>query len=91
MSKSAESALADLFAAAKAAQANAYALVLNVSDQNTPVVYAANGVDITKEIIELYDKMNPSSGPTAAPAKPAAPKPATQTPATATPTKKQPQ
>ncbi len=79
----------------KYAQANAYALILNVSDQNTPVIYAANTVDITKEIIELYDKMNPSSGATApkpAATKPAAtPPPASAKPTTPAPVKKQPQ
>ena len=40
----------------KYAQANGFAIVLDVSNQNTPVLYAANQVDITKEVIELYDK-----------------------------------
>lgn len=74
----------------KYAQANGYSVILNVSDQNTPVIYASNQVEITKDIIELYDKMNPSSGPTAPATKPAAPRP-TAPPATATPVKKQPQ
>jgi len=57
----------------KYAVANGYALVLDVSNQNTPVLYASNGIDITKEIIDLYDK-TASSLPAAAP-RPAAPKP----------------
>jgi outer membrane protein len=55
------------------AVANGYALVLDVSNQNTPVLYASTGIDITKEIIDLYDK-TASSLPAAA-ARPAAPKP----------------
>jgi outer membrane protein len=43
------------------AQANAYAVILDVSNPNTPVLYASNSVDITRDIIELYDKMNPGS------------------------------
>lgn len=60
----------------KYAQANGYAVILDVSNQNTNVLYVSAGVDITKDVIDLYDKMNgaPSSRPTAAPGtKPAAP------------------
>jgi outer membrane protein len=59
----------------KYAKERGYAVILDVSNQQTPVLYAANEVDITKEMIESYDK----SGPVAAPAKPGAtpaPKPA---------------
>ncbi len=80
----------------KFAVANAYAVILDVSNQNTNVLYVASGVDITKEVIDLYDKSNPG-GPTSKPAapatRPAAPpatKPATPAPAPATPPKKQP-
>jgi len=68
----------------KFAQSNGYAVILDVSNQNTNVLYVSTGVDITKEVIDLYDKLNPagSSKPAAAPA---APKPVT--PAT-TPVKK---
>jgi outer membrane protein len=69
------------------AQANGYSLILDVSNPNTPVLYAANSVDITPDIIALYDKTYPvASSP--APAKPTPPastppaKPATTTPAT---------
>lgn len=78
----------------KYALANGYAVILNVSDQNTPVIYASNQVEITKDIIDLYDKMNPSTGPATPPApKPTAPAKPTAPPATptATPAKKQPQ
>jgi outer membrane protein len=72
----------------KYAQANSYAVIINVSDPNTPVLYASSMVDITKDIIDLYDKSFPSD----APAKPAtaAPKPApTPAPTTAPAAKKQ--
>jgi len=69
----------------KYAQSNGYAVVLDVSNQNTPVLYASNSVDITKEIIELYDKtaasLPPSPKPiTAAPKPTAAPRPAAPKP-----------
>ena len=79
----------------KFALANGYAVILDVSNQNTNVLYVASGVDITKDIIDMYDKTTPG-GPSS---KPAAPKPiapaATQAPkptapAAGTPVKKQP-
>jgi outer membrane protein len=72
----------------KYAVANSLAVVLDVSNQNTPVLYASNSVDITKDIIELYDKTSSTltvtprptaapkpTGPAPRPAAPAAPKP----------------
>ena len=73
----------------KYAQQNGFAIVLDVSNQNTPVLYASNTVDITKEVIDLYDKTSftptssgtparsapPAARPAAAPAPSAAPKP----------------
>ena len=73
----------------KYAKDNGYTLVLDVSSQQTPVLYASNTIDITKDIIELYDKNSPpaasaapasgivkppASAPAAKPAVPAAPK-----------------
>jgi outer membrane protein len=62
---------------------NGYTMVLDVGSQNTPVIYASPSIDITKEIIELYDKSTASAGAgsgapaTSAPKPPAAaPKPA---------------
>jgi outer membrane protein len=58
---------------------NGYAVILDVSSPQTPVMYAANGTDITQDIIALYDKNSPaaaSAAPAVAPpaaAKPAAP------------------
>ena len=56
----------------KYARENGYSLVLDVSSPQTPVLYASNTIDITKEIIDLYDK----SAGAGASATPAAPKPA---------------
>ena len=70
----------------KFAQQNGFAIVLDVSNQNTPVLYASNTVDITKEVIDLYDKTVFTATPAAArPAAPAASKPAAPAPATAAP------
>jgi outer membrane protein len=69
----------------KYALANGYAVILDVSNQNGNVIYVAAGVEITKEIVDMYDKTNPS----APGAKPAAPvtKPATPPASTPAPTK----
>ena len=57
----------------KYAQTNGYSVVLDVSNQNTPVLYASNSVDITKEVIDLYDKtvFTPAPASTAPAARPA--------------------
>jgi len=71
----------------KYAQTNGYAVVLDVSNQNSGVLYASNGIDITKEIIDLYDKTAaslpalPRAPATAAPKQVAPPKPAAPKPA----------
>ena len=66
----------------KFAQQNGFAIVLDVSNQNTPVLYASNTVDITKEVIDLYDKTVFTATPAAArPAAPAASKPPATAPA----------
>ena len=53
---------------------NVITIVLDVSTQQSPVLWAANGIDITQQIIELYDKKFGVSGGAAAPAAaPAAP------------------
>jgi outer membrane protein len=43
----------------KFAVANGYSVILDVSNPNTPVLYAANAIDVTKDIIDLYDKAAP--------------------------------
>ena len=73
------------------ARENGYTVVLDVSGQNSPVLYASNQIDVTQEIVRLYDQAYPvkagaapstpaTSKPAATPAKPPAP--------TATPTKR---
>lgn len=70
------------------AKAKNYALVVDVGGQQSPVIWAAAGIDITQAIVEAYDKkfgVSTSAAPAAAPgATPAAPaaKPAS-TPAAA--------
>ncbi len=69
------------------AKANGFSIVLDVSAQQSPVLWAANGIDITQPIVELYDKKFGAGGTapgTPAPA-PASAKPAT--PPTAAPKK----
>jgi outer membrane protein len=56
------------------AAANGFSVIFDVSNPNTPVLYTSNMIDITREIIALYDKAHPLTAG-AAPA-PAAPKPA---------------
>jgi Skp family chaperone for outer membrane proteins len=38
------------------AKDNGFLLVIDVGNQNTPVLFAAAGVDITQDVIALYDK-----------------------------------
>ena len=62
---------------------NGFTLILDVSSQQTPVLWFANGVDVTAELVALYDKNAPSTmtnpakpapaPPAAAPKKPATP------------------
>jgi outer membrane protein len=73
----------------KFALANGYAILLDVSNQATNVLYVATGVDITKDVIEMYDKTTAGAPTSAKPAAPAT-KPATPPAPAATPAKKQP-
>ena len=74
--------------------ANGYTLLLDVSNQNTNVIWISTAIDVTKDIIDLYDKMNPggpTTKPTSMPRQPSRTAPAA--PPTATPApaaKKQP-
>ena len=66
----------------KYATQNGFAVVLDVSNPQTPVLWAASAVDITNDIVKLYDQAYP--GTAAAPAaKPAAQTPAARPPAAA--------
>ncbi|MGJ5820180.1 OmpH family outer membrane protein [Paludibaculum fermentans] len=53
-------------------KAQGFTIVLDVSTQQSPVLWAANGIDVTQQIIELYDKKYAAGAPGAAPAAPAA-------------------
>ncbi len=61
----------------KYAKDNGYTMILDVSNPNTPVLYASSGIDITQDIVALYDKTSTNGGPapTGAPASPGAMKP----------------
>lgn len=63
----------------KYAKDNGYTLILDVSSPQTPVLYASSTIDITKEIIELYDKNAPAAASSAV--APATAKPPAQAPA----------
>jgi outer membrane protein len=52
------------------ARESGYSVVLDVSAQNTPVVYSSSQVDITQDIIRLYDETYPVKAAAAAPAQP---------------------
>jgi len=56
---------------------NGYALVLDVSNPQTPVLWAATAIDITNDIVKLYDQANPGAPPAGTAARPvtSAPKP----------------
>jgi outer membrane protein len=64
---------------------NAYAIVLDDSSQQTPVIYAANQIDVTQDIIRLFDQSYPvkNAGATTPTAPRTAPRPAPGTPAAA--------
>jgi outer membrane protein len=51
----------------KYAKDNGFAVILDVSQQNTPVLFAANGIDVTQEVIALYDKNAPAASGAAPP------------------------
>jgi outer membrane protein len=70
----------------KYAMQNGYAVVMDVSNQQTPVLWAASAVDITNDIVKLYDQAYP--GTAAAPAVPAAKPPAAVKPPAVAPAKK---
>lgn len=57
----------------KYAKEHGYSLILDTSSQQTPVVYASNQVDVTQEIIHLYDEAYPVAGASSTPAAPTKP------------------
>ena len=59
------------------ARENSYVIILDSSAQNTPILFASTNIDVTQDIIRLYDGAYPvKAGSTTPAAKPAA-KPAT--------------
>jgi outer membrane protein len=69
---------------------NGYAVVLDTSAQNSPILFASSGIDVTQDIIKLFDQAYPiKAGGTTPATKPAAgtPKPVASTPKPAPATK----
>lgn len=71
------------------AKSNGYSMILDVSNPQTPILYADQSLDITEKVIELYNAANASPSGSAAPASgaapAAAPKPAAVAPKPAEP------
>src|SRR5437868_5074218 len=57
----------------KYAKDNGYSVILDDSNPNTPILYASSAIDITQDIISLYDKTSVNGGPAAKPGSPATP------------------
>jgi outer membrane protein len=69
------------------ARENGYSVVLDSSAQNNPILYASTQIDVTQDIIRLYDSAYPIRAAAPAQQKPAAPKPAPAAAPATTPTK----
>ncbi|HYL38799.1 MAG TPA: OmpH family outer membrane protein [Bryobacteraceae bacterium] len=73
----------------KYARDHGYVMVVDVSNPQSPVFYASPSIDITKEIIELYDQSSAAlSTPAPAPKSPAPATTAPKSPATGAPAPK---
>jgi outer membrane protein len=76
----------------KYAKANGYAMILDVSNPQTAVLYASPSANITKQLVEAYNAESPVAAPAAT--KPAAtnttPRPATRPAAGSAPTPRKP-
>ena len=57
------------------AERQGFTLVLDISQQQSPVLYASNGTNITKQVIDAYNVKSGVPAPPAQPAVPEAPKP----------------
>ena len=66
----------------KYAADNGFTVILDVTDPNGPVRYAASGVDVTADLIKLYDQKYPLPAAAAAPKPPVAGGAAVRPPAT---------
>ena len=71
------------------ARENGYVAILDTSAQNTPILFASTNIDVTQDIVKLYDQAYPVKGGVPAGTTPApkatTPRPATQKPATQQP------
>jgi outer membrane protein len=56
----------------KYSRENGYTVVLDSSAQNTPILYASTQIDVTQDIVRLYDAAYPVKGGAAPAQKPAA-------------------
>lgn len=68
----------------KYSRENGYTLVLDTSAQNTPILFASTQIDVTQDIVRLYDAAYPVKGGAA----PAQQKPAAKPAPSTTPTKR---
>jgi outer membrane protein len=60
----------------KYSKENGYAVIIDTSSQQTPVIYAANAVNVTADIVRLYDQTYPvKTAASSRPATPAKPQP----------------
>jgi outer membrane protein len=64
----------------KYAKDNGYTMILDVSNPQTPVLYASSAIDITQDIVALYDKTSTNGGPATPPATPSSSNTAPKTP-----------
>jgi outer membrane protein len=71
------------------ARENGFIVILDTSAQNTPILFASTNIDVTQDIVKLFDQAYPVKG--GAPASGTTPKPATQKPAAQPPPAKPPQ
>jgi len=55
---------------------NGFVAVFDSSAQNSPILYASSNIDITQDIIKLYDQAYPVKAAATTPATKPAPKPA---------------
>lgn len=63
------------------ARENGYVAIFDSSAQNTPILFASTNIDITQDIVRLFDQAYPVKAGAATPAKPAATPKATPPPA----------
>src|SRR3984957_14755902 len=71
----------------KYARDNGFSIILDNSSQNTPVIFSANNVDISQDIIRLFDQAYPAKAGGSTGAKRAAQRPAAKPAAPAEPPK----